>query len=187
MDEQVEQRARQAALADWQDEKVRHLVVGLLATDRPLLSPGRSPFYTATMGCEASQENLAFCAAYNAAVAELLQQHGVPIWAPAARLPDRQDALDLLTRDGMEGLTLEQPPHEERLVATLRHRWAARKAQPCVWCRDRARGLLLVGGNLSPEVGKVEVLDVKQMQWMASYEFFRKHVPRFPWNELAAN
>src|SRR5262249_47558700 len=137
----VEDRARLAALKDWENEEVRHLVVGLLRTDRPLLDLNPAgPFYLATLGCEASDENGRFCAAYNDAVSHLVHDRGVRGWAPRPRR---------------------------------------------LWCRDRERGLLLLGGDWSAKVGRVDVLDGWHGLWMASYDFLRKHMPHLPWDGTA--
>jgi hypothetical protein len=184
MDETIEDKARQAALADWQNESVRCLVLGTLRTDRPLLDlkPGSSPFYVASVGCVVTDDNQRFCTSYNETINKQLQQNGVPRWSAAARCPDRQTALAMLT-DGrtLDTLTLGHAPYEHRLFESLLGRWEGTK--PKVWFRDTEKELLILAGDWSPKVGRVEILDVKEKRWMACYEYLRKHVPRLPWDE----
>lgn len=142
----VEERAVQAARTAWEQENVRHLLVGLLRGNRPLL--GREPFYIGSLGCEASDEKLRFCAAFNEAIASLVSQHGIPEWAPLSRRPDRKCVLEMLANQGqpLVSLNLERPPYEYRLFRTLLSRWQrgpGRKGEttkPLLWCRDRGKG-----------------------------------------------
>jgi hypothetical protein len=181
----TEEEAQQAALDAWNKQEVRHLTMGLLRSDKPLLFPADSPFYLASLGCIVSQKKGQYCRIYNETIAGLLREQGVPDWAPAARLLDRKAVLEVLDKDGAgpDSLKLEQPPYEHRLVVGLRGRWKSASAgKPSMWCRVREKGLLILAGDLSDKVGKVEILDVREKRWMASYEYLRKHVPILPWD-----
>src|ERR1700728_4366562 len=112
--EHHEERARQDAQTAWDKQEVRHLTVGLLRADRPLLFPADSPFYLASLGCMVSPEATRHCSVYNDTIASLLREHGIPDWAPAARVLHRKAVLEVLAKDGagLEGLKLERPPYE---------------------------------------------------------------------------
>ena len=183
----ADERARAAALADWQNQSARCLVVDTLVTDRPLLGrkPDDSPFYVASLGCVATTDNLRFRDVYNEVIADLLREHGVPPWAPAARRPDRATALQMLSKDGHPAadFKVERLPWKQRLLDQVHARWRmAKAAGPASYCRDRERDVVLFGGDLSAKVGLVEIIDVKEMKWMASYEYLRKHVTVMPWD-----
>jgi hypothetical protein len=186
-DAPVDERARTAALADWQNQSARCLVVGTLVTDRPQLGrkPEDNPFYVTSLGCVVSADSLLFRDVYNKVINDLLREHGVPPWAPAARRPDRATALQMLSKDGGPAAEFkaERLPWEQRLLDEVQSRWREQnEAGPASYCRDRERGVVLLGGDLSAKVGLVEVIDVKEMKWMASYEYLRKHAPLFPWD-----
>lgn len=86
---------RAQAIAEWASHCCRRRVIGSIDGTRPQLENGAS-FYTVSLGSEESDARLQYCADYNDTLDELIAEHGIPSWAPGARLISREETLQAL-------------------------------------------------------------------------------------------
>jgi hypothetical protein len=178
------EKARELALQDWQTQSARHLGVGLIDISRPRFHWGEL-FYTESVSEEYSDEADLFCRTYNNTIRCLLAKYGVPTWAPVKRLPDALSCLEMLAEESQPFAEYHpMSQQEESEVRRILFHWGS--ARPVVILRLFTSTLLLLGGNLADQSGRIEVLDIlHRAQWLASFTFPREEVPRFPWEEAA--
>ena len=169
---------RSQAEADWQQRKACSLVWGELRHPQALLDKKTGLYLSFFERRGAGDE--AFVEAYNTRIGELLTEHGLPDWAPGRRLPDRQDLLRLMEQAKPRIDYQHKSIREKRLVEIVEKAWAQ---QPQWHVRVEDRGLLLLGGDVNSECGRIDVVDVEMDHWMASEEYLRRHVAQFPWDK----
>ncbi len=171
---------REQADADWMNETAHYHGVGSIAADRPELVHGRV-FYTTSLGCDATPEREAFCAEYNRRLEELVREHGIPPWAPANRIPGREESLEALRTGHADLESMSLGPQERR---GLRRMIELREDQRISNTRivvDVTRGIALVGGDVGARAGAVDIVDLESGRYMRRYEYRRRHCPTFPW------
>lgn len=174
----IQEKAREQALIDWKDQKVVCWITGRVDIGKPALARGKL-FYPSVYFAR-TDEDIQFYDTYNQKIDELIRQNGVPDWAPINRIPDKQLILDELKISGQSISMLEAISIRERnLVHSVLRSWTI---QPLLWQRFPDRGLLILGGNDTEKVGRVDLLDVSNMKWLTTIELHRKHYPQMPWD-----
>lgn len=127
-----------------------------------------------------SPKALAYGRAYNAELAALVKKSGPPAWAPGAALPSPKslrraldEALPVLTLEQLEALELGAllgPLHHSALA----HPAASGDVLPLALARRlEPEGWLLLGSLLSPDLIRLDVVDVLAGEWLLSEECAR--------------
>lgn len=175
------EQAREQALRDWESRSALNLVVGTIDITLPRFHLG-DLFYSDTLSCEISDEAELYCKTYNATIRSLLRKYGVPVWAPVKRLPDAFSCLTVLANEAFPFSTYQPAsPEEESLRDRILFYWGS--TRPLVYVRMLQPALLLWGGPLPDQSGRVDVLDcLRGIQWMAFYVYPRIEFPQLPWD-----
>jgi hypothetical protein len=121
-----------------------------------------------------------YCRAYNQRIEELVASNGLPEWAPARRLPSRQEALSILSNLAPSEVPYENLK-EKKVISYIQRN---QSYQPSLYVRDKDRRLLLMGGDINQFSGEVNIIDLDGPSWMSSYQYLRKHQPNFPWDSI---
>jgi hypothetical protein len=175
------EKAREQALHDWQSRSVKNMVVGTIDIAAPTFHWG-GIFYTESLGCDYSDDAELFCRTYNLTIRYLLRKYGVPSWAPVKRLPGASSCLATLANEPLP-FSAYRPAssREESVVQRVLFHWGP--ARPLVYSRLPSAALLLLGGILADQSGRVDVLDVlNEEKWLAFYHCPRVEFPRLPWD-----
>jgi hypothetical protein len=174
--------AREQALRDWQSQSVVNLVVGTIDISLPRYHWGEL-FCTESVSCDWSEEAELFCRTYNLTIRSLLKKHGIPSWAPAKRLPDAVFCLNMLHKEGLPFAGHRPVSKQEESAANrILFHWGSER--PVIYAR-LASSLLVWGGSLSDQSGRVDVLDLlNHPQWLAFYTYPRAEFSQLPWDEL---
>lgn len=174
--------AREQALRDWQSQSVVNLVVGTIDISLPRYHWGEL-FCTESVSCDWSEEAELFCRTYNLTIRSLLKKHGIPSWAPAKRLPDAVSCLNILHKEGLP-FSGYRPVSKQEESADNRILFHWGSERPVIYAR-LASSLLIWGGSLSDQSGRVDVLDLlNHPQWLAFYTYPRADFSQLPWDEL---
>lgn len=180
MEESIQNKAREQALLDWQNKSAVYMVPGRLALNQPVLSK-KQIFYPHFYPCKTSGDEI-FCHVYNETLNELVQNLGIPEWAPIKRIPEQSVVLEVLAKTGQHISTfVHESIRERNLVRSVLGSWS--KGQPVTWSRFPAKEILLIAGNITQKADRVDVLDTEDMRWLATFEFHRKDYPRMPWEQ----
>ena len=183
MSKSIQDKARDQALTDWRNRSPVCWVCGRLDPNKPALAEGRI-FYPSFCFIQTSEDD-EFYNTYNLTISKLIEQHGIPDWAPIKRIPERVAVLEILTEASHSLLTLEYNSiREKNLVSSVLSKWKG--GHPIVWSRLPDESLLLLGGNITEKAGRVDVLDTKNLRWLSTFEFLRKHQPNLPWDDYAS-
>jgi hypothetical protein len=175
-------KAKEKALQDWSNKTVTYLFNGRWDLESPLLKKG-DIFYPQCYPIQTEEDEM-FCNAYNEAISQLVSDRGVPDWAPVNLIPEREQALKDLFCYGQSIDNYKfQSIKERNLVSSIIRKWGASK--PSLWCRLVEKNLLLLGGDISTKVSRVDILDIKSMRWLARFEYLRKHCPEMPWDGIS--
>jgi hypothetical protein len=176
------EKAREQALQDWETQSALNLVVGTVDISVPRFHLG-DIFYTESISCDYSEEAELYCRTYNLTIRSLLNKYGVPAWSPVKRLPDAYSCLAILSTDS-SAFSAYHPTagREESVVKRILFHWAS--ARPLIYVRLLPSALLLWGGTLANQAGRVDVLDfLNSGQWLATYMYPRTEFPHLPWDE----
>jgi hypothetical protein len=169
------------AIIDWNNKNAAYLITGRLDPNKPILSKNQvfyPRFYFAR-----TVEDEEFCQAYNNTIHTLIKQEGIPDWSAVKRIPEKITVLEILTNAGQHISTYKYNSIRERnLVQSVLHKWE--KTQPLIWSRFPEKQLIFLGGDISPEKGRVDILDVEHMGWLATFELCRKNNLQMPWDKL---
>jgi hypothetical protein len=175
----VKEKAREQAFIDWQTKSVARIVNGRINNDLPAIVKGQL-FYPRYIYL-ATPEDEFFCEIYKETIRELVEKEGVPDWAPVKRIPERQETLYILGKDGQSFQNFSPVSiREKRIVESVIEKW--RSGKPNIWTRVLDKHLLILGGDTTSKAGRVDVIDTEKMMWLASFEFLRKHCPEMPWD-----
>jgi hypothetical protein len=181
MDTSISGNGREQAIHDWHARRVRHLAVGTPDIDVPTYDRTRNLFYRGGFGCAISPAEELYCQEYNRTVAWLIEKYGVPDWAPVRRLPTAVSLLESLKSAGLpfESYSAETVA-EKNLVDFVLYYWQCRL--PASWIRLRQSSLLVWGGDVSDDVGRIDVIDtLDEVRWMAVYQLPREEYGSLPW------
>lgn len=170
MNEAIEQ-----ANSDWNSQCAWILANGLAGADQPRLTDA-SPFYVKGFARCAGEE---FASAYNFRIKELLNEQGIPSWAPAKRIPDRAAALGRIVESGRNVDEYVALSKSERTFFRLSKFWWNENG-PHVWYRDEESGFLFLAGEENSGCGSLIVFDYRESVLAKRYEYLRKHAPSFP-------
>jgi hypothetical protein len=178
----TQNNARERALHDWELRSARKLVVGTVDIARPRFSWGEL-FVTESISYDYSDEAELFCRTYNNTIRALLAQYGIPPWAPVKRLPDAFTCLSILASESSSFAEYQAASaKEEAEVNRILLRWG--RARPALFARQVTLALLIWGGSLDDQSGRVDVFDLLDgEQWLAFYTYPRIEFPHFPWDQ----
>jgi hypothetical protein len=175
---QVDNTAHRQAQRDWEQHQARYLLCGNVMPKTPRLHQ-RSGLYLAVYADPPTEQDLRFCATYNATIQSLLQTVGLPSWAPGYRLPSRDTLIAWLYTSHPMSTYMARSIQEKRLIDGISTMWPS---PPQVWQRRETEELLLIGGDINPRAGRIDVIDTREGVWMVSKEYRRRHSPHFPWD-----
>ncbi|MBD2777515.1 hypothetical protein [Iningainema tapete] len=179
MQKSIQDKAREQAYTDWKNKSSVFWVSGRLDPNKPVLSETQI-FYPRFCFINTSEDE-EFYQTYNQMINKLIDEKGIPDWAPIKRIPERAIVLEYLTKNGHNLSTFVHSSIAERnLVRSVLNKWTFGK--PMIWSRIPQQFILLFGGNTTEKAGRVDVLDTEQMKWLATFEFLRKHYPNLPWD-----
>jgi hypothetical protein len=175
--DEVIESAQLAAEKDWSEHTTRYLTRACRGTSPSISGLGFYPrFHPEKYSDE--RDDL-YCEIYNKRVQELVEEQGLPEWAPLSRLPSRAEALSILEKAGVSFEDYSGRVVEKRTIGLIS---SSKGYQPKVFARDESRQLLLIAGDLNVSVGEIDTVDVENMAWLGSYQYMRKHVPTLPWD-----
>ena len=172
---------REAALRDWHQCQVRHMAIGTPPIGTPMYNRTQGLFYTGGFACASSHEEEMYCHEYNRTIAWLIDKYGVPDWAPVRRLPTAASLLKLLTEQGESfEFYSAKDASERKAVDFVLYYWKTR--HPSLWIRLEHSSLLIWGGDISINCGRIDVIDyLGEVRWMAVYKFAPDEYPALPW------
>jgi hypothetical protein len=173
---------RAQAIRDWDARQARILAVGTPPSDVPMYDRTRNLFYSGGFGCPLSSAEELYCREYNRTVGWLLEKYGVPDWAPVKRLPTAVALLEQLKKAGDSFSTYSAgSPEETSVLEFVLYYWKNRR--PVLWTRLQQSCLLVCGGNVTDQLGRVDVIDSSNdVKWMAFYQYPREEYPVLPWD-----
>jgi hypothetical protein len=171
----------QRARASWDAQKARLFVYGMPRRGVPLLDRD-SGLYFSPVSCFGAPESHSFVTQHNEQIHALLKEFGLPAWAPGSRCPTRHrllalmsDATPVRTQAELAALNLESWGYGVRSTELL----------PVVaYRRVEDEGLLLLGGDVNERIGSIDVLDLRENQWMTCEAFDRDKFGPLPWDKL---
>ena len=176
------EKAREQATLDWNSQSALNLVVGTVDITVPRFHLGVI-FYTESISCDYSDDAELFCRTYNLTIRSLLKKYGVPTWSPVKRLPDAFSCIEILAKESHPFSTYHPASDQEESVRKrILYHWGS--SRPFVYVRLLPSALLLWGGTLANQSGRIDVIDcIKSEQWLAFYTYPRAEFPQLPWDE----
>lgn len=172
--------AERAAMVDWREARAAFRVCGALAADLPQLTASR-PLYSVSSGSTVTPEKLRWAEAYTRTLRRLLEEQGIPDWAPWRRVPSRDACLSLLRAGVSDAGSLPMTLGTRRQVLWMVGLRESRGKTSLRFAHEEARDVLIVGGTAGARAGDVDCLDARDGRYMANYQYRRRHVGVFPW------
>lgn len=176
MKSEVEKLALRDADSDWKKEKVNTLTISTMGVG-PVLN-ATAGFYYKFFSHYRDERDSQYCNFYNAHINKLVSSNGIPAWAPLTKLPKREEILASLVKLTLPFDKYDGSFKEKKMVKYISSR---KRYKPLVFYRDLNKGYIAIAGNLNSSEGEVDIIDLNEYYWMASYRYLKKHVGEFPW------
>lgn len=176
----VQKKAREKALNDWKNKNVYLLVNGRINLDLPAFSKNHG-FYIMYF-CTPTLEDALFVETYNSTIIELIKKEGIPDWSPVNLIPSKETLITKLNDCGKDISCIKENYFyikEKRLIKYVLRKW--RSGKPIVWTELEETNVLIIGGLVSIETARVDILDLNEMRWLERLEFSTKNYPKIKW------
>lgn len=150
------------ARRDWEQERGCFMCAGDLYSKRPMLN--ESGFYIRL------SPSIDHAADYNAEMARLISELGVPWWLPSNRVPPKEIAQELLRNRIFYEAYRPSNKMEENLILSREANWISEHGcKPSAITHDSDRKVLLISG-ITPQGYRIDIIDLVFKTWMHTYE-----------------
>lgn len=162
MEDPVISKDAEDARRDWEQERGCFMCAGDLYSKRPMLN--EDGFYVRI------SPSVDHAADYNAEMARLTSELGVPWWLPGNRVPPKDIAQELLRNRISYGVYRPLDKKDENLILSRESAWISEYGcKPSSIAYDSDRKILLISGP-TPQGYRVDIIDLIFKTWMHTYE-----------------